>query len=153
MSVALPKRTVQPEEPYEPFDLETDWTPPMNLEAPPARPGFSQRWVGTIGKNGEDGSNMYKYMRNGWEARRADTIQKGATYPTTQAGTIGIHGNVLMEIRTERLEAHRQYLRRRTDMMMEGVDNDIMKIENKDMPISRTKRTRSSVGRRPMMDD
>ena len=50
----------------------TTWTPPSNLDAPPAPDGFRHRWIRTEVLGFDDTKNMSGKMRSGWELVRAD---------------------------------------------------------------------------------
>ena len=48
---------------------EAAWKPPSLLDAPEARPGYTQRWISTSIQGKETPDNVYKRMREGWEPR------------------------------------------------------------------------------------
>jgi len=87
---------------------QTSWTPPALLDAPEPRPGFVQRWVATSIQGKDTPDNVYKRMREGWEARPANTV-KNQLFPTINhgqwEGCIGIEGMLLCEMPQEK---HRQ---------------------------------------------
>ncbi len=115
-------------------DYDDDWEVPDILDAPPARPGFAQRWVRTTLEGKDDPRNVAKRMNERWRPRRADTVPKGYHAPTIQhgeyAGYIGVEGVVLME-RPEKVQnAVRKRNRDMARAQMQGVENDLHKIHD-----------------------
>ena len=50
------------------------WTPPSQLDAPPAPNGYSHRWIRLATSGFDDTSNVSRKLREGWEFVRADTL-------------------------------------------------------------------------------
>lgn len=115
-------------------DEDDDWEPPELLDAPPARPGYVQRWIRTTAKGVSDPQNVAKRFNQRWRPRSPDTVPKGQYVPTIQhgehAGCIGIEGMVLME-RPAKIQAkQRKRNADMTRMQMEGVESDLHKIHD-----------------------
>ena len=127
----------------------TTWTPPSSLDAPPAPDGFRHRWIRTETMGFDDTKNMSGKIRSGWELVRADEYP-GTDYPTLKegkyAGVIGVGGLVLARIPEEVAKAREAYFRRQTEAKDEAVTNDLMKEEQKSMPISADRSTRVTFG-------
>ena len=50
------------------------WRPVRNLEAPPAPPGMTYRWIRTAMLGQEDRSNVSRRIREGWELVRLEEL-------------------------------------------------------------------------------
>lgn len=119
-----------------------DWRRPSNLEAPPPRAGFVQRWIRTGIGNTPDASNVAKKLREGWKPRLASTVPSGFSPPTISHGTlgevIGVGELVLMEMPRKTVLQRRKFYADITRKQMEGVDRNLLKIERPGMPIQRS---------------
>lgn len=128
---------------------------PVNLHAPPARPGYVQRWIRVGIQNNDDPSNYAKAMRKGWKPRRMDDVGEEFEPMVAKhgefAGVIVSHGCVLCErpVAVDALE--KEYIRRRTLQQSQAVTYDLERIEDqKAMPVSIEMRTQVQRGsRRP----
>ena len=107
---------------------ETSWKPPALLDAPEARPGFVQRWVATSIQGKDTPDNVYKRMREGWEARKAETV-KSKLFPTINhgqwAGCVGIEGMLLCEMPVERHAAQKRYYQGKNTEQNEAVSGEL----------------------------
>lgn len=115
-------------------DYDDDWTPPELLDAPPARPGYVQRWIRTTVHGVGDPRNVAKRMNQRWMPRKPETVPKGYHVPTIQhgqyAGCIGIEGNVLME-RPEKIQNKQRRLNREmAEFQMRGVEQDLHRVHD-----------------------
>ena len=54
----------------------SNWRPSNLLEAPEARPGFSQRWIATMVLGQETPTNVAKRLREGWVPRDPKTVKE-----------------------------------------------------------------------------
>lgn len=128
------------------------WQPPSNLDAPEARPGMSQRWVRTHLGGKEDTANVESKFREGWRPRRADTAPQVHTSKISGGrfdGVIGIHGMILCEMPTERLQQREAHYRKDADRQMEAVQSDLAAQNHPVLgPINQTRRTEVTRGRR-----
>lgn len=121
-------------------DDDRPWEPPSNLAAPPARPGMTQRWVRVAIRNEADVTNLANSLRAGWQPRRADTVSAGFPVPTIKhgeyAGSIGIHGMVLCEMPTQRVEQRSRYYQEQTAKMTQAVARDLaQEVGHPSMPL------------------
>lgn len=113
---------------------EGEWAQPENLAAPPARPGYAQRWIRVDGLQSRepDLRNFLAAQRAGWTPRRADSVPKswGSASTTSKgelAGYIISKDVVLCEIPVERLESRERYIRSRIDLQTQTIERDIHK--------------------------
>ena len=127
----------------------TTWTPPSNLDAPPAPDGFRHRWIRTEVLGFDDTKNMSGKMRSGWELVRADEYPE-KSYPSMKdgkyAGVIGVGGLVLARIPEEVAKAREDYFRKQTEDRDNAVNNDLLKEEHSSMPINSDRQSRVTFG-------
>tara|TARA_R100000734_G_C3287767_1_gene80138 strand:+ start:133 stop:597 length:465 start_codon:yes stop_codon:yes gene_type:complete len=118
-----------------------EWKPPSLLEAPPARPGYKQRWIATKILGVDNPTNWAKRRREGWEPRKPETIPGDFHAPTINHGTyqgyVGIEGMVLCEMPEEMVTQRNEYYQQKTDSQMTAVKNDLNRIEQPGNPIQR----------------
>jgi len=118
------------------------WRPPSLLEAPPARPGYKQRWVATSILGQDNPTNWAKRMREGWQPRDPKTVTGGKSYATIEhgkfAGFIGIEGMVLCEMPEEMVNERNEYYAKMTENLMRSVEQDIHRAESPGNPIQKT---------------
>ena len=131
---------------------EGEWKPPSNLDAPEPRPGMSQLWVRTAIREEDDAANVAKQAREGWVPRRADTVPTDFSAPTIKhgefAGCIGIHGLVLMEMPTARVDQRRAYYAALVRQQNQAVNQDILRVQSSAVPFFETRKSRVTVGRK-----
>ena len=125
------------------------WTPPSQLDAPPAPEGFKHRWIRaeTIGQM--DTKNVSARMREGWEFVRADEYPN-ESYPSITSGkyegVIGVGGLVLARIPEELAQQREAYYNQMTADRNEALDNDVLKEQHPSMPINQDRQTRVTFG-------
>lgn len=111
-----------------------DDSPPTLLEAPEPRPGFVQRWIRQQIGNDQDGPNVQRANRRGWQPRHPSTLPKTWQGPTMAHGKdpakIVVEGLVLMEMRKDRFLALRRQIRNRTRQLEEAVHRDLEQVHN-----------------------
>ena len=119
------------------------WAPPSMLDAPPPRPGMKQRWIRAESQGDADKLNMGKRIREGYQPRRADTVENFEV-PTIDngqhAGLIGVGGLILAEIPEETANERKKYYQQQTDEQLQAIDNELMKHSNPAMPMDRPHR-------------
>lgn len=130
---------------------DTPWKPPSNLDAPPPRPGMSQRWIRVAANGEDDHTNLAGKLREGWQPRRSDTVPAGYTPPTIAhgkyAGCIGVGGMVLVEMPATRSAERTAYYSRLADRQMDAVTQSLANAQEPGHPIGVTN-TRT-ISRRP----
>lgn len=138
---------------------DAPWEQPSNLTAPPPRPGMAQRWIRTGVQNTPDATNVAKAFREGWQPRRADTVEAGFTVPTIShgefAGVIGIHGMILCEMPQERLALKREFIAQQTKRQTQAVARSLAEQSHPNMPISQVRKTEVTRGKQrvPLVGD
>ncbi len=133
---------------------DTPWTQPSNLEAPPARPGFVQRWIRVSMHGVDDATNVAKAEREGWRPRRADTAPGEFQVPRIKEGrfegVIGVHGMILCEMPEGRIAQRREHYAAQTRRQTQAVEYDLDKdFGHPQVPLTKKLETRVALGRRP----
>jgi hypothetical protein len=107
-------------------ETRAPWDDANLLEAPPAREGYRQRWVGTSILGDDIPQQVARRMRQGWVPRPADTVSDSFHAPTIGhgqfEGCIGVEGMVLCELPEERALAREEHFQGLTDNQTEFVD-------------------------------
>ena len=125
------------------------WTPPSQLDAPPAPAGFKHRWIRAEVVGQLDNKNVSARLREGWEFVRADE------YPDTEwpqldsgkyNGVIAVGGLMLARIPEETVNERNAYFHQLTKDKDEAIANDPLKDQHPSMPVSRESRSRVSFG-------
>ena len=116
-----------------------EYRPPSSLDAPPAPDGFRHRWIRAESLGFNDTKNIHGRLRSGYELVRADEYDDGDSYPIVMdgkyAGVIGVGGLLLARIPEELAQSRVEYQRRQTDGQDEAVENDLLKDQDKRMPM------------------
>ena len=115
-----------------------EYKPPSSLDAPPAPDGFRHRWIRAESMGFNDTKNIHGRLRSGYELVRADEYDTD-TYPTVldgkYAGVIGVGGLLLARIPEELAQSRMDYQQRQTEGQDEAVENDLLKDQDKRMPM------------------
>ena len=115
-----------------------EYKPPSSLDAPPAPDGFRHRWIRAESMGFNDSKNIHGRLRSGYELVRADEY-KDADYPVVldgkHAGVIGVGGLLLARIPEELAQSRVDYQKRQTEGQDEAVENDLLKDQDKRMPM------------------
>ena len=115
-----------------------EYKPPSSLDAPPAPDGFRHRWIRAESLGFNDTKNIHGRLRSGYELVRADEYDS-EEYPTVldgkYAGVIGVGGLLLARIPEELAQSRVAYQQRQTDGQDEAVENDLLKDQDKRMPM------------------
>lgn len=131
------------------------WVRGQSLAAPPARPGFVQRWirVGMLGT--DDATNVARKSREGWKPRPASTIPASFQLPTIShgewAGCLGVEGSVLMEMPEQIAKKRRDFVEQRTQSITNSLESELQQKSNSSMPITQERKT--SIGRQVKVAD
>ena len=126
------------------------WSPPSLLDAPPAPDGYQHRWLRESSLGFDDTKNIHKRLRSGYELVRADDpiykdidLSTYAQYETGKyKGVIGQGGLVLARIPNEFAKQYMEYYEKQGRDNMEAVDNDLLKDQDKRMPINIDRQSR-----------
>lgn len=135
-----------------------EWRRPTNLEAPPARPGYVQRWVRANLRSEGDNNNWQLRMREGWTPRDPATVPEADAFFGTAKhngqGVIAVGGLILCEMDERRIISKRNAIREMTRRQENSVSEETDKISREGVrqgaaPIVREDTTHVSTGRRP----
>ena len=125
------------------------WSPPSQLDSPPAPDGFKHRWIRAESVGQMDQKNVSARLREGWEFVRADE------YPDTEwpqidtgkyNGVIAVGGLMLARIPKETVKERSDYFAQVTQDKDDAIANDPLKDQHPSMPISKERSTRVSFG-------
>ena len=126
-----------------------EYKPPSSLDAPPAPDGFRHRWIRAESMGFNDTKNIHGRLRSGYELVRADEYDT-EEYPTVldgkHAGVIGVGGLLLARIPEELAQARIDYQQRQTEGQDEAVENDLLKDQDKRMPIKIDRNSKHTFG-------
>jgi|TARA_R100001440_G_scaffold9540_2_gene17893 hypothetical protein len=126
------------------------WVPPSSLDAPPAPDGFRYRWIRAESVGFQDTKNIASRLREGYELVRAEEVENASDYPVLDEGrykgVIGVGGLLLAKVPTEIAKQRQEYMTRRHAERSEAVNNDLMKEQDKRMPINVDRQTRVTFG-------
>ena len=115
-----------------------EYKPPSSLDAPTAPDGFRHRWIRAESMGFNDTKNIHGRLRSGYELVRADEYDT-EEYPVVMdgkyAGVIGVGGLLLARIPEELAQSRIDYQRRQTEGQDEAVENDLLKDQDKRMPM------------------
>lgn len=110
--------------------LHDEWREPRNLDAPPARPGYVQRWVRVEDRDGKDNLNYANKFREGWRPRPMETIPEELreTFPSTKHASLGdvvmVGGLVLCEMPRQIADSRNRQVRNRINRQNQAVATD-----------------------------
>lgn len=128
-----------------------EWQDPSNLDAPPPRPGFVQRWVRASFRTGDDPGNLMRAHREGWRPRAISSVPEGYTPATMTHKSLGdviaVEGLVLCELPIGVARQRKKFYDKLLSAQNEAINRDIHKDERPGNPIIAQRRT--TVTRRP----
>ena len=126
-----------------------EYKPPSSLDAPPAPDGFRHRWIRAESMGFTDTKNIHGRMRSGYELVRADEYDD-KSYPTVldgkYAGVIGVGGLLLARIPEELAQSRMDYQRKQTEGQDESVEDDLLRDQDKRMPIKIDRNSKHTFG-------
>ena len=126
------------------------WVPPSSLDAPPAPEGFRYRWIRAESMLFQDTKNISGRLREGYELVRAEEIENASDYPIVDEGrykgVIGVGGLLLAKVPEEIAKQREDYMKRQHEARNEAVENDLMKEQDKRMPINIERQSRVTFG-------
>ena len=126
------------------------WVPPSSLDAPPAPDGFRYRWIRAEVVGYQDTKNLTGRLREGYELVRAEEIENSSDYPVLEEGkykgVIGVGGLLLAKVPEEIAQQREDYMANRHKERNDAVDNDLMKEQDKRMPINIERQSRVTFG-------
>ena len=114
------------------------WSPPSQLDAPPAPAGFKHRWVRAESVGQQDQKNVSAKLREGWEFVRADEYDTNI-WPQIDSGkyegVIAVGGLMLARIPVEIVKERSQYFEQIAQDKDDAVANDPLKDQHPSMPV------------------
>ena len=126
-----------------------EYKPPSSLDAPPAPDGFRHRWIRAESMGFNDTKNIHGRLRSGYELVRADEYDS-QEYPTVldgkYAGVIGVGGLLLARIPEELAQSRMDYQKRQTEGQDEAVETDLLRDQDKRMPIKIDRNSKHTFG-------
>ena len=126
-----------------------EYKPPSSLDAPPAPDGFRHRWIRAESMGFNDTKNIHGRLRSGYELVRADEYDT-EEYPTVldgkYAGVIGVGGLLLARIPEELAQSRMDYQARQTEGQDESVETDLLRDQDKRMPIKIDRNSKHTFG-------
>ena len=126
-----------------------EYKPPSSLDAPPAPDGFRHRWIRAESLGFNDTKNIHGRLRSGYELVRADEYDS-EQYPVVMdgkyAGVIGVGGLLLARIPEELAQSRMDYQRRQTEGQDESVETDLLRDQDKRMPIKIDRNSKHTFG-------
>ena len=126
------------------------WVPPSSLDAPPAPDGFRYRWIRAESVGFQDVKNITGRLREGYELVRADEVENATDYPVIDSGrykgVIGVGGLLLAKVPIEIAKQRQQYMTDRHKERSDAVEQDLMKEQDKRMPINVDRQSRVTFG-------
>ena len=126
-----------------------EYKPPSSLDAPPAPDGYRHRWIRAESLGFNDQKNIHGRLRSGYELVRADEY-KDSDYPIVTdgkyAGVIGVGGLLLARIPEELAKARIDYQRKLTEGQDESVETDLLRDQDKRMPIKFDRNSKQTFG-------
>ena len=126
-----------------------EYKPPSSLDAPPAPDGFRHRWIRAESMGFNDTKNIHGRLRSGYELVRADEYDADQ-YPTVldgkYAGVIGVGGLLLARIPEELAQSRMDYQRQQTEGQDESVETDLLRDQDKRMPIKIDRNSKHTFG-------
>ena len=126
------------------------WVPPSSLDAPRAPDGFRYRWIRAESVGFQDVKNITGRLREGYELVRADEVENATDYPVIDSGrykgVIGVGGLLLAKVPIEIAKQRQQYMTDRHRERSDAVEQDLMKEQDKRMPINVDRQSRVTFG-------
>jgi hypothetical protein len=126
-----------------------EYKPPSSLDAPTAPDGFRHRWIRAESMGFNDTKNIHGRLRSGYELVRADEYDTDQ-YPTVldgkYAGVIGVGGLLLARIPEELAQSRMDYQQRQTEGQDESVETDLLRDQDKRMPIKIDRNSKHTFG-------
>ena len=126
------------------------WVPPSSLDAPPAPDGFRYRWIRAESVGFQDTKNITGRIREGYELVRAEEIENASDYPVLEEGrykgVVGVGGLLLAKVPNEIAKQRQDYMSQKHEDRSEAVEHDLMKEQDKRMPINIERQSRVTFG-------
>ena len=132
-----------------PKTVSKPWTPPSYLDTPNAPNGYRHRWVRIETLGVADTKNIQGRLRSGYELVRVDEYPQDdfpAIADGKYAGVIGHGGLVLTRVPEEIARQRQTYFEKQAQDRVDALDNDLMKEQDKRMPIKVDRNSKHTFG-------
>lgn len=140
-----------------PREEQGSWSRPHDLDAPPPRDGFTQRWIRVRLGNDKDPKNSNRKFREGWRPRSIDSIPRGYSPPTMIHGTwgdvIGVEDLVLCEMPVKMARQRNKFYEDKRDRMLHGIDEDLHRVSRDGPRIDKSSSERVTMRRARVPSD
>ncbi len=127
-----------------------EYKPPSSLDAPPAPDGFRYRWIRAESVGFQDTKNITGRVREGYELVRSEEIENASDYPVVEEGrykgVVGVGGLLRAKVPNEIAKQRQEYMAQKHVDRSEAVANDLMKEQDKRMPINIERQSRVTFG-------
>ena len=98
----------------------------------------------------QDTKNVTGRLREGYELVRSEEIENASDYPVVEdgkyKGIVGVGGLLLAKVPVEIAKQRQEYMARRHSERSEAVENDLMREQDKRMPINVERQSRVTFG-------
>jgi hypothetical protein len=112
---------------------EAKWQRPTSLDAPPARPGYKQRWVRVSFRGADDPRNRNRRLREGWNPRPLESIsaewQGIASTAGPVTGAFVVDDLMLCEMPEDIYNERKAHYEKLTSLQMTAVEADLDKAQ------------------------
>lgn len=136
------------------------WREPTNLDAPPPRPGYRQKWVRVSSRNEADNINWTTRLRDGWAPRDPKTVPDAKGYWPVKdhhnTSVIQVAGSILCEMPIQKVRAREEWIKQKNRRLEESITVETDKVSAAGVrqglsPIVRTDEVETTVAgkRRP----
>ena len=126
------------------------WVPPSSLDAQPAPDGVRYRWIRAESVGFQDTKNITGRIREGYELVRSEEIENASDYPVVEEGrykgVVGVGGLLLAKVPNEIAKQRQDYMSQKHEDRSEAVEHDLMKEQDKRMPINIERQSRVTFG-------
>ena len=126
------------------------WVPPSSLDAPKPPDGFRYRWIRAEVMGFQDSKNVSGRLREGYELVRAEEVENASDYPVVDEGrykgVVGVGGLLLAKVPIEIAKQRQEYMSDKHKQKTNAIDNDLMKEQDKRMPINIDRQSRVTFG-------
>lgn len=125
------------------------WSQPELLPKPNPRPGLVHRYVRMSTLGTDDPMNMSRMLREGWEPVKASDYPEISFISGSGSaanGNIEIGGLVLCAAPSEFMEQRDAHYKNLTRQQQEAVDNNLMRENDKRMPLFNERSSKVSFG-------
>lgn len=139
--------------------VDMEWRRPTNLDSPPPRPGYVQRWIRAQFRSDSDNLNWSQKLREGWSPRDPSTIPDVSSYFPVRdhgagTGVVQVGGLVLCEMPIQRVNSRKNKIAEATARQQASVsaDTDKASLDARRLGvpgIEREDKTETRTGRRP----